>query len=174
MSATFHDLTTLRAIVFDIDGVLSPLTIPIDSEGGLTRMVNVRDAYAIHRALKADVDICVISGASDAAYRRRLADIGLTDIFMGVAEKLPAFLSWMQSRRLSPGQVVYVGDDLPDLPAMQCAGLSVAPADAAPDVLAVARVITRARGGYGVAREIIEQILRAKGLWLDESQAYSW
>lgn len=174
MSATPHDLTSIRGIVFDLDGVLSPAAVPLDRQGRPVRMADVKDTYAIRLALQCGIHIAVITGAVDPAINRRFARIGLTDIYTGAADKLVALRSWLDLHHLSTDDIAFVGDDIPDLPPMRLAALSVAPADAAADVRREARYITRAAGGHGVARELIEQILRAKGLWMTSDHAFRW
>ncbi|MDE6120890.1 MAG: HAD hydrolase family protein, partial [Muribaculaceae bacterium] len=102
------------------------------------------------------------------------APIGIKDIFLKSGNKLPILEKWMNENSLRPEEVAYVGDDIPDIPPMQAVGLPVAPRDAAADVKAVARFITGADGGYGVARELLEEIMKAQNLWLSADKAFGW
>lgn len=174
MSKTSYDLQQIKAVAFDIDGVLSPVTIPVGPDGVPQRMANIRDGYALQLAVKKGLKLAIISGGCTESSRLRYSALGFKDIFLGIADKSECILQWMHDNRLSREQVAYVGDDIPDIPPMHQVGLAVAPADAASDVLQVAGYITRAAGGHGVARELIEQILRAKGLWLSDPSVYSW
>ena len=165
MSSIDYDLTLIRGIVFDVDGVLSPATVPLGDDGIPRRMANLRDGYAMVQAVRAGLHLAVISGGDSMALRRRLAIIGIKDVYLGSVDKLPLLLEWMERRSLTPAQTAYMGDDLPDVAPMRHCGLPVAPADACPDAIMAARYVTRAAGGYGAAREVLEQILRAQGLW---------
>ncbi len=174
MSRIDYDLNAIQGVVFDVDGVLSPSTVPTDSEGYPQRMTNVKDGYALQLAVKMGLNIAIITGAWSESIALRYQSLGITDIYLRSAEKLPVLEQWMQRRGLTSHQVAYVGDDIPDIMPMQSVGLPVCPADAAPDTKAVACVITKANGGYGVARELLEEILKAKGVWMTNDDAYGW
>ena len=174
MSAINYDLSKIRGMAFDIDGVLSPSTIPMDINGNPQRMVNIKDGYALQLAVKRGLRIAIISGADSPALRVRYAGLGITDIYLKASVKLPVLTDWMAKEGLTPDEVAYTGDDIPDIPAMRIAGLSVAPADAASEVKSIAQYITVAAGGHGVARELLEQIMRAQDLWLSDKEVYSW
>lgn len=174
MSRIDYDLTSIRGIAFDVDGVLSPSTIPLSADGKPQRMVNIKDGYALQLAVKLGLEITIITGADTEAIADRYRTLGITDIHLKAAEKLPVLEDWMRRRGLSSHEVAYVGDDIPDILAMQSVGLPVAPADAAADVRAIACFITKAEGGYGVARELLEEILKAKGLWMTNDDAFGW
>lgn len=174
MSKTSYNLELIKAVVFDIDGVLSPSTVPMDSNGVPMRMANIKDGYALQLAVKKGLRLAIISGARTEAVERRYTGLGFHDVFLGIPEKDKCLTSWMADNGLSPYQVAYVGDDIPDIPAMRMVGLAVAPADAVTEVKNVATYITSAAGGYGVARELLEQIMRAQGLWLSDKEVYSW
>ncbi|MCM1028320.1 MAG: HAD hydrolase-like protein [Pseudoflavonifractor sp.] len=174
MSKIDYDLTLIKAVAFDIDGVLSPATIPMDAEGTPLRMVNVRDGYALQLAVKQGIKIAVITGADSKAVEVRYSGLGITDIFTRAAHKVPLLHRWMETNSLDPTEVAYMGDDIPDLMAMREVGLPCCPADACPDIKGVARYISPVMGGYGVGRDLLEQILRAKGLWMADAKAFGW
>lgn len=174
MSRIDYDLTLIKGIVFDVDGVLSPSTIPLGSDGQPSRMVNIKDGYALQLAVRQGYHIAVITGAASEAVRVRFNGLGITDVYLKASMKLPVFNEWMASRELSPDQIIYVGDDIPDYECMQAAGLAACPADAATDIREIARYISPVAGGYGVARDILEQIMRADGKWLTKEKAFGW
>lgn len=174
MSKIDYDLTQLRGIAFDIDGVLSPATIPMAADGTPLRMVNVRDGFALQLAVKLGIKIAIITGADSKAVEVRYRGLGIIDVFTKAAHKVPILHQWMAANGLRPDEVAYVGDDVPDIKAMCEVGLPACPADACSDVKAVARYISPVTGGYGVGRDILEQILRAKGLWLTDAKAFGW
>ncbi len=168
MSRINYDLTKIRAIAFDVDGVLSPLTIPVTPDGKPMRMTNMRDGLAIKRASDIGIPLIVISGARASGIETRLEAVGFKEIHMGVKDKVSLLLDWMNRHNLDPAQVAYAGDDLPDVAPMGVCGLRVAPADAVPEIKNIANYISPLDGGYGVARDLIEQILRAQNKWTDQ------
>ena len=165
MSSIPYDLTMIKAVVFDVDGVLSPTCIPMDEKGIPRRMANLRDGYAIQLAIKQNIKIAIITGANDPAIRGRFEALGVKDIFFTSGAKLNIFQKWMSDNNLSSNEVAYVGDDIPDYECLNACGLSVVPWDAAQEVKQVAHYVTKADGGHGVARELLEQLLKVKGLW---------
>lgn len=165
MSKIDYDLRKIKAIAFDVDGVLSPAVVPIDSDGNPRRMANIKDGYALVQALRNGLKLAIISGADTEPVRKRFELIGFNDIYLGHIEKLPVLYAWMDKNGLTSEQVAYCGDDIPDILPMRHVGLPVAPRDADPDVKAVAKFISTADGGYGVARELIEEIMKTQGTW---------
>ena len=174
MSSINYDLTKIRGVAFDIDGVLSPSTIPMDSEGMPARMVNIKDGYALQLAVKKGLNICIISGGKGDAVRKRYEALGIKDIYLGVSKKIDIFNSWLSERGLFEEEVAFMGDDIPDLQVLMRAGLSCCPSDAAPEVRMGCRFVSRKMGGYGCARDLLEQILKAQSLWLSDAQAFGW
>lgn len=174
MSAINYNLETIKAIAFDVDGVLSPSTIPLSVEGEPMRMVNIKDGYAIQLAVKRGLKLAIITGGKTHAVKVRFEGLGVTDIYIGAAQKLPVLQEWMDRYGLKPEQVAYVGDDIPDLPPMRRVGLPCAPYDAAPEVKATALYISRLGGGYGVGRDILEQVMKAQGTWMNDEDAFGW
>ncbi len=165
MSAIDYDLSKIRAVVFDVDGVLSPATVPIGPDGIPQRMANLRDGYAMVQAVRAGLRLAIISGGYQESVQKRFEIIGVRDVYLGAGDKLPLLRGLMERYDLVSEEVAYVGDDVPDVAPMRSVGLPIAPADATPDAFCAARHVTRAAGGFGVAREIIEEILRDRGLW---------
>lgn len=174
MSKIAYDLRLVRGFAFDIDGVLSPTCIPLGADGLPQRMVNIKDGYALQLAIKLGYHVAIISGAYSPAIEARYAGLGIADIYMKAGVKIDVLRQWMELRGLTPEQVAYAGDDIPDYECMLAAGLAVAPRDAAPDIKAAARYITPCDGGQGVARDIIEQTMRAQGCWMASAKAFGW
>lgn len=174
MSGINYDLTKIRGMAFDVDGVLSPSTIPMSRDGEPLRMVNIKDGYAIQLAIKRGLKFCILTGGKTEAVRIRFNSLGVKDIFLGASVKLPILKDWMQQEELSPEEVLYMGDDIPDLTCMRYAGLPCAPADAAWEAKQTASYISRFSGGYGSARDVIEQVLKAQGLWMNDAEAFGW
>lgn len=174
MSAINYDLTKIRAIVFDVDGVLSPSVIPLSETGIPMRMVNIKDGYAIQLAVKQGLKLAVITGGNTLSVRVRFEALGIKDIFMGAAHKLPVLEEWMQENGLQKEEVAYMGDDIPDLRPLRYVGLSCCPADAASEVKSTCTYISRFTGGYGCARDLLQQVLRSQGKWMNDADAFGW
>lgn len=174
MSSINYDLKKIKGIAFDVDGVLSPSTIPLSPEGEPLRMVSIKDGYALQLAVKKGLKIAIITGGNTKAVDVRFRGLGIDDVFLGSSMKLPILQQWMEDNGLSADEVAFVGDDIPDIQAMQNVGLAVAPADAADEVKRVASYISPKQGGYGVGREILEQVMKAQGLWMSDHKAFGW
>ncbi|MDE6207393.1 MAG: HAD hydrolase family protein [Muribaculaceae bacterium] len=167
MSRINYDLQTIRALAFDIDGVLSPTVVPMGPDGVPQRMANLKDGYAMVQAVRKGLKIVIVSGALCPGLRERFHVIGLSDddINLNVSDKLTVLREWAARNGMSSQEIAYVGDDIPDLGPMRWAGLAVAPRDACSECRALAGFITLANGGYGVARELIEEVMRTQGTW---------
>ena len=155
----------IKGFVFDVDGVLSPATVLLGEDGRPCRMGNVRDGHALQVAVKAGYKFAIISGGKGGAFLRRCAILGVKDTYMNISKKLPYLRMWLEKEGLQPEEVVYIGDDVPDVECMQYVGLPVSPADGCVDVKQVARYISPVIGGYGIVREVVEEVMRAQGTW---------
>ncbi len=174
MSGIPYDLNKIKAFAFDVDGVLSPSTIPMHISGEPLRMVNIKDGYAIQLAVKMEFPIAIITGGNTEAVRKRFEGLGVKDIFLGASTKLPIYESWLKKYQLCDEEVLYMGDDIPDIEIMRRVGLAAAPRDAAVDILEIAHYISTFDGGMGCAREVIEQVLRAQNKWMSDKKAFGW
>lgn len=174
MSKIDYDLSLIRAVAFDVDGVLSPSTIPLAPDGLPMRMVNIKDGYAMQLAVKCGVSMAIITGADSPAIEVRYRALGIRDIYLKASHKVPLLKEWMRRNGLNREEVAYVGDDIPDLEAMKIVGLKVCPDDAAVDIRMIADYISPVKGGHGVARDLLEQILRARGMWMADEKAFGW
>lgn len=173
MSSINYDLTKIRAFVFDVDGVLSSDVIPLHPDGDPMRTVNIKDGYALQLAVKKGYQVAIITGGYTEAVRIRFSRLGIEHIYMKSAVKVHDFRDFLEKTGLSPGEVMYAGDDIPDYEVMKQVGLAVAPADAAPEIKQIANYISLKRGGEGVARDVIEQTLKAQGHWMGQ-EAFGW
>lgn len=174
MSGINYDLIKIRAFVFDVDGVLSPSTIPMSDTGEPMRMVNIKDGYALQLAAKSGYKIAIITGGRSESVKLRYKSLHIEDVFIGAGKKIDVFKRWIEERGLAPEEVMYMGDDIPDLECLRHTGLACAPSDACREVLETADYVTLARGGYGCAREVIEQVMRVHGDWLKDTNAFGW
>lgn len=169
-----YDLTKIRAVVFDVDGVLSANTINMDDEGQPLRTLNIKDGYAIQLAEKVGLRIAIITGGNAEAIEKRYRYLGVEDIFMGCAIKVKVYNDFLAKYGLTNDEVVYVGDDIPDYEIMRLAGCPCCPKDAAHEIKDISVYVSEYAGGYGCGRDVLEQVLSAQGKWLSDDTAFGW
>jgi len=168
-----EELGNVKAFVFDIDGVLSLQTISLNSFGVPNRTVNLRDGYALQLAVKKGYYIGIISGSSSKDYQRRLKLLGIREIYLKSRLKLDYYNTFKKKHGLNDSEILFMGDDIPDLEVMQHAGVPVCPSDADSEIKEVALYISDKKGGEGCVRDVIEQVLRLHNNWMD-SEAFIW
>ncbi|HYQ81617.1 MAG TPA: HAD hydrolase family protein, partial [Anaeromyxobacteraceae bacterium] len=154
----------VRLLLLDVDGVLTDGRLWYGPEGETVKAFDVRDGHGLVM-LRDHVEVGILSGRPAGPTQSRLADLRIRHASFGNREKLPAYQSLAASLGVADEEVAFMGDDVNDLPVLRRVGLSACPADAAPEVLREARLVSRARGGRGAVRELCELILKAKGLW---------
>lgn len=169
-----YDLTKIKAIVFDVDGVLSRQTIYMDSQGEPLRTINIQDGYAIQLAVKTGLRIAIITGGHTPNIRLRYEYLGVKDIYLGCAFKLKVYDEFLQKYQLHDDEVIYMGDDIPDYEIMSRCPCACCPHDAVSDIRGIAKYVSHRNGGDGCARDLIEQVLRAQGKWLSDPKAFGW
>ncbi len=158
-------LNHITTFIFDIDGVLTDGKVHITTLGDLMRSMHTKDGFAIKTALKKGYRVAIISGARDQNVITRLEYLGIKDIFINVDNKLPVYQKYIRKHQLSPQEVLYMGDDIPDIPLLKQVGLSAAPHDAVQEVLDTVDYISLKNGGETCVRDVIEQVLRVQGEW---------
>jgi 3-deoxy-D-manno-octulosonate 8-phosphate phosphatase (KDO 8-P phosphatase) len=166
-------LKNINTFIFDYDGVLSDGSIITLDDGEAYRTTNVKDGYALQLAGKKGYRIAVISGARAECMTHRLRALQITDIFLGCENKLQTFNSYLQQHGIDPSHVLFMGDDIPDYEVMLAAGLSACPVDAAEEIKKISRYISHFEGGKGCVRDVIEQVLKVQGKWMNDD-AYHW
>jgi 3-deoxy-D-manno-octulosonate 8-phosphate phosphatase (KDO 8-P phosphatase) len=166
-------LRNITTFIFDYDGVLSDGTVIVIGNGDHIRTGYVKDGYAIQLALKKGYHIAVISGGVSESMLKRCSALGIKDAFFGVTHKLEKYHEYLKRNDLSPSQVLFMGDDIPDYHVMKEAGVAVCPSDAAEEIKAISHHISHFSGGKGCVRDIIEQVLKIQGKWMDH-EAFSW
>lgn len=172
MAALKTRLNQIKAFAFDVDGVLSR-DIIIHPNGELMRTMNVKDGYAIQYAVKKGYPIAIITGGTNELVRERFRALGITDIYMASANKLDDFEDFYSKYQLQPEEILYMGDDVPDIEVIKLAGIGACPADAAIDVKQVADYISDRKGGDACVRDLMEQVMRVQDKWL-HSDAKHW
>lgn len=173
MSSINYDLKKIKAFVFDVDGVLSSDIVSLHPNGDPMRTVNIKDGYAMQLAVKKGYEVGIITGGYTDAVELRFSRLGVQHIYMRSAVKIRDYNDFMQKTGLTSEEVLYAGDDIPDYEVMKQVGLPVAPADAAPEIKQIARYISLRKGGEGIARDVIEQTMKAQGTWMD-TEAFGW
>jgi 3-deoxy-D-manno-octulosonate 8-phosphate phosphatase (KDO 8-P phosphatase) len=166
-------LTSINTFIFDYDGVLSDGSIITLDDGEAYRTTNVKDGYALQLARKKGYRVAVISGAKADCMMHRLRALNITDIFLGVENKLATFNKYMEENVLLPEHVLYMGDDIPDYVVMCKVGVATCPADAAEEIKNISKYISHFNGGKGCVRDVIEQVLKVQGKWMNDD-AYHW
>lgn len=171
-----YDLTKIKALVFDVDGVLSTSVMNLSDSGDPVRTVNVKDGYAMQLAVKKGLKLCIITGAKVQSLRKRYGGLGIPDedIYIASSVKIGDYHDFMERHGLKPEEVLYMGDDIPDYQIMQECGLPCCPADAVPEIKMLSRYVSPFAGGRGCVRDVVEQVMKVKGMWLSDEHAFGW
>lgn len=167
MTSYKEKLKEIKALFFDVDGVFTNSEVLLSADGELLRSMNTRDGYALKAAIVNGFDVCIISGGKQEAVRMRMEALGVKNIFLGIEDKLSVFKTYCEKQNIKASEVMYVGDDIPDYEVMQQVGLAVAPNDAANEIKEIAHYISYQKGGEGCVRDILEQLLKDRGLWMN-------
>lgn len=159
-----NDITTF---VFDVDGVLTDGSVFVNNAGEMLRTMNIRDGYALKAAVDNGYNVCIISGGSNEGVRVRLRNLGITDIHLGTTDKVATFDEYTDVYNILPEHVLYMGDDIPDYHVMQLVGLPTCPQDASPEIKTISKYISHKNGGKGAVRDVIEQVMKVQGKWME-------
>ena len=159
------DFKKINTFVLDVDGVLTDGSLLLMDDGQMARRMNIKDGYALQLAIKKGYHILVISGGSSDAVKLRLQKLGVVEVNLGVTDKKEVLLQYVSKYALKWEQVLYMGDDIPDLVPMKMAGLPCCPADAVPEIKSVSSYISTINGGYGCVRDVIEKVLKLNDHW---------
>ena len=155
----------ITTFIFDVDGVLTNGIVTIFPNGDLIRQMNVKDGYALKTAVDMGYHVCIISGGTNPAVKLRLQGLGLTDIYLGINDKIEQLNEYLDIYNIQPDQVLYMGDDIPDFPVMKMIGLPTCPKDAVPEIQHLSKYISQKKGGNGCVRDVIEQVLKVQDKW---------
>jgi 3-deoxy-D-manno-octulosonate 8-phosphate phosphatase (KDO 8-P phosphatase) len=159
---------TIKTFIFDVDGVLTDGSIISFATGEHARNFYIKDGYAIEKALQAGFNIIIITGGFEEGVEKRLRFLGIRDIHMGVKDKISLFESFKKDKNLNTDEILYMGDDIPDLKMLKLVGLPTCPNDAVNDVKSVCSYISPHNGGRGAVRDVIEKTMRAQNKWHPE------
>lgn len=169
-----YDLQKIKALVFDVDGVLSTENVRVDASGELLRTANTKDGYALRLAAMCGLHVAVITGARESSVLSRYEAIGIHDVFLGSSVKTEKLQQLLDRYNLLTDEVLYMGDDIPDYEVMKMVGLPCCPQDAAPEIRDISLYVSHRDGGCGCVRDVIEQVLKAQGKWIADKKAFSW
>ena len=158
----FKPITTF---IFDVDGVLTDGTVLVLDGGLQARRMNIKDGFALQMAVKNGYRVLVISGGNSPQVIQRLDKLGITDVHMSVLDKKAFVAGYISKHMLPKEQVLYMGDDLPDLPAMSVVGLPCCPADAVTEIKEAVQYISPLNGGFACVRDVIEKVLKLNDHW---------
>ena|SRR5690606_9298151 len=161
-------LNDIKAVVLDVDGVLTDGSLILLPDGSMTRTMSIRDGYAIQLAIKQNFPIAIISGGRELAVKERMNYLGVTDVYLGSRHKVDDFYDFLSKYNLKASEVAYMGDDIPDMEVMNMVGLPCCPKDAAPEIRKLSLYVSQKDGGKGCVRDILEQLLKVHGKWSDD------
>lgn len=165
----FERLQPVSTLVFDVDGVLTDGTLLVLPNNVMARRMNIKDGYALQLAVKKGYKVVIISGGNSPEVMERLHNLGVKDVYMQVADKVAVLGEYLQKNSLEWGEVLYMGDDIPDFKVMQMVGFPCCPADAATEIRQLSVYISPVNGGFGCGRDIIEKVLRLNGHWNEDT-----
>lgn len=164
-------LKHITTFIFDVDGVLTDGTIIINTDGQLLRTMNIKDGYALKTAVQQGFNVCIISGGKNEGVRERLKGLGITDIYLGAHHKMEQLDEYLDIYDIKTENVLYMGDDIPDIPVMKIIGLPTCPQDAVAEVKEISKYVSFKKGGKGCVRDVIEQVLKVQGKWIKDFDA---
>lgn len=163
----------IDTFILDMDGVLTDGKVLVLENGLQARVMSIRDGYALQLAVKKGYQVSIVSGAESLPVTERLRKLGITDVFMAVKDKGRFIRDYCTERKISRQQVLFMGDDMPDLPVAGVAGLFCCPADAIEEIREVADYISPLAGGQGCVREVMEKVMKLRGHWNNDSSVTS-
>ena len=165
-----EDIARTEAFMCDADGVMTDGGIIPTLDGDFIRRYNAKDGYALGYAVKMGYKVCIITGGRGKTLENRLRMLGINRYYTDCMDKITAMREYFADEGIDPAHAIYMGDDIPDLECMREVGIPVCPADAAAEVIEASRYVSEFRGGEGAVRDIVEQVLRARGDWAKNSE----
>jgi len=174
MTKSYKELMTyITTFIFDVDGVLTNGNITIFPNGELIRTMNTKDGYALKVAVNSGYNICIITGGNDTSVKKRLMGLGISDVYLGTHNKIIEFENYLTKNNIKANEVLYMGDDIPDLPVMLKVKLAACPKDAVPEIQNISQYISQKKGGSGCVRDVIEQVMKVQDRWQNPTEITS-
>lgn len=168
-----ENLIHINTFIFDYDGVLTDGTVLTTESGDQLRTGYVRDGYALHLAIKKGFNVAIITGGTSSSIQKRCETLNLKDVYIAIGNKIDTFNKYITEKKIHKEHVLYMGDDIPDYKVMQMVGFPACPADAAEEIKSISKFISHYKGGKGCVREIIEQVMKVQGKWMNHD-AFEW
>ena len=160
-------LNKITTLIFDVDGVLTDGSIMVTTNGEMYRKMHTKDGFALKTAVDKGFNVCIISGGNNEGVRLRLKGLGISDVYLGAHHKTETMNAYLKKKSIHKEQVLYMGDDIPDLQVMNEVGLPCCPQDAVQEIKRIATYVSHKKGGKGCVRDVIEQVLKVQNKWLD-------
>jgi 3-deoxy-D-manno-octulosonate 8-phosphate phosphatase (KDO 8-P phosphatase) len=167
MSNYREGLTKIKAFIFDIDGVLGSDKVLMHPNGDMMRTMNIKDGYAMQYAVRKGYKIAIISGGYSETVKIRFEKLGIPDVYLKSHNKVDDYNDFINKYKLTDEEVLYMGDDLPDYEVMLRVGVPTCPSSAVEEIKSISKYISDKQGGDGAVRDIIQQVLRLHGKWMD-------
>lgn len=161
-------LKNIKAFIFDVDGVLSMDTSPLDENGDPVRTANIKDGFAIRYALQNGFQVAIITGANTQRVKLRYKKLGVEHIYLNSFNKTECLDEILIKTGLQKDEILYMGDDLVDFQIMKEIGIPTCPLDAVPEIKAISLYISDKKGGEGCVRDVIEQVMRSQQKWFGQ------
>jgi 3-deoxy-D-manno-octulosonate 8-phosphate phosphatase (KDO 8-P phosphatase) len=173
MSNYREGLTKIKAFIFDIDGVLGSDKVLMHPNGDMMRTMNIKDGYAMQYAVRKGYKIAIISGGYSETVKIRFEKLGIPDVYLKSQNKVDDYTDFINKYKLTDEEVLYMGDDLPDYEVMLRVGVPTCPSSAVEEIKSISKYISDKQGGDGAVRDIIQQVLRLHGKWMDR-ETMNW
>ena len=158
-------LKSITTFVLDVDGVLTNGKLILEGSGEITRTISTRDGYIIRRAIKKGYNVSIITFGNSKMLEKMMNYLGVSDIFSSVENKLETLNSYCSSKNITLENVLYMGDDMPDIDCIKSVSIGTCPNDAVPEIREVADYISHINGGDGCVRDVMEQVLKINNDW---------
>lgn len=167
MANLLEKFNPIKAILLDVDGVLTDGSVTLVPGGEQVRKMHTKDGYILQLAVKKAYEIAIITGGKSQDVKRRLNGLGIEKVYLSSSNKLAVFEEFLIETDLTPEECMYMGDDIPDYEVMQKVGLACCPADACEEIKRIAHYITQANGGEGAVREVVEKVMKIQNNWFE-------
>lgn len=169
-----NKLKEIKMLILDVDGVMTDGSIVMDHEGHESKSFNVRDGHGLKMLQRYGISVAILTGRKSKVVEYRAKDLGIKDVYQGALNKKEVFEKILKKHNISTDKVVYIGDDIVDIPVLKMVGFSVAVADALDVVKKSVDYVTKNNGGHGAVREVCEMILKARGKWTEVAARYEF
>jgi 3-deoxy-D-manno-octulosonate 8-phosphate phosphatase (KDO 8-P phosphatase) len=165
--------SNISTFIFDFDGVITDGQVLMNPQGEFLRNMNSKDSFAIQHAVKQGYNVAIITGSNAQYIKESMLQLGVTDVYLQSYDKLTVYESYILERSLNPNEILYMGDDLPDYPVLQAVAAKTCPNNAVHEIREICNYVSIHRGGRGAVRDVIEQVMRTHGRWINDD-AYQW